>query len=82
MINLVIKFVIEIVIKFVIEIVVEIVVRPCDPIHFTMRSSLHLDQLYSVHVYAQEHSSIYIYVDRLQRYVDRLVRTQTSCNDM
>ena len=55
-INLVIKFVIEIVIKLVIDIVVETVIRLCDPNHFTIRSSLHLDQLYSVHVYAQEHS--------------------------
>ncbi len=50
---------IEIVIKFVIEIVVEFVIRLCDPIHFAIRSSLHFDPLYSVHVYAQEHSSIY-----------------------
>jgi hypothetical protein len=54
--------VIEIVIKFVIEIVVEFVIRLCDPIHFAIRSSLHFDPLYSVHVYAQEHSSIYIYI--------------------
>ena len=67
MINLVIKFVIEIVIKLVIEIVVEIVIRLWDPNHFTIRSSLHLDQLYSVHVYAQEHSSIYIYIYKRAR---------------
>ena len=57
---------IEIVIKFMIQIVIQFVIGSSD-IDFAIRSTWLSDRfhdqdpLYSVHVYAQEHSSIYIY---------------------
>ena len=37
-------------------------IQTLDRIHFTVESASRLDPLHSVHVYAQEPSSIYIYI--------------------
>ena len=45
-----------------IEFVIEFVIQTLDQIHCTIKSTSRSDPPPSVHVYAQEHTSIYIYI--------------------
>ena len=45
-----------------IEFVIEFVIQTLDLIHCTIKSTSRSDPHSSVHVYAQEHTSIYIYI--------------------